>query len=51
MNEYEVTLQDGLFSSKKVYVKAESAEEVQKEIEEKCAFEISEGLTYTIKKL
>lgn len=51
MNEYEVTIHVGWFNSKKYYYKADSAEELQKLIEREMAFEISEGLTYSIKKL
>ena len=53
MNEYEVTISNGLFSTKKFYLKADSAEEIYNRIMKEFEYEIeSEELSIQgIKKL
>ena len=51
LKEYEVEFRAGFFNKKSFYMKAESAQALQEQIEEKMAFELSEGATYKIKPL
>lgn len=50
-NNFVVKCWRGVFDSKEFYAEAESAAQLQKEIEVQMAFEISEGMNYTIKPL